>query len=60
MLRTISAFYLTSMALAFAIALWLAVQDMHPSQILIAAMTAWPTAALLLLARKKVAALRLG
>lgn len=42
------------MALAFAIALWLGVQGMHPSQILVAAMTAWPTTALLLLARKKV------
>ncbi|MFV2034386.1 MAG: hypothetical protein ACC631_04630 [Halocynthiibacter sp.] len=60
MLRTVSSFYLISMITAFAIALWLAFFDLNPAIIMTLAMMAWPMAALLLLAKKKVVAIRGG
>jgi hypothetical protein len=53
MLRTISAFYLLAITLAFVIASWLAIQQNHPSDIFILAMMAWPMSALTLLAARK-------
>lgn len=58
MLRTVSAFYLLSIILAFAIAFWLAANEAHPSRIFVQTMMAWPMAALLMLARKKVGEIR--
>ncbi len=59
MLKTVTAFYLLSMVLVFAIAFWLAVNDVHPAAIFVQAMLAWPVAALLLLIRKKMGELGL-
>lgn len=58
MLRTISSFYLISLTLAFVISLWLAFSGLHPAAILTMAMIAWPVAALVLLAKTKVVAIR--
>lgn len=58
MLRTVSSFYLVSMLLAFDAALWLGLHGVHPSQILIYAMMAWPVSALMLLVKKKLAEIR--
>jgi hypothetical protein len=53
MLRTMTAFYLLSLILAFTIAFYLAVRNVPPAEILGLAMVAWPMAALVMLARKK-------
>jgi hypothetical protein len=58
MLRTVSSFYLASMLLAFDAALWLGANDVHPSLIFVYAMMAWPVTALMMLVKKKLAAIR--
>lgn len=60
MLRTLTAFYMLSLFLAFAIAFYLAFRNVPPANILGLSMVAWPMAALLMLARKKALELGLG